>query len=129
MNNTEQINALVSCYQKAIHSQDKEEFYNLWARHNQCSLISITKKFIGIDAIYNDFLIGCIQKAYDTIDLITDNIDIHIISSDLAIVIFEYHTECIRRETKESYGIKGLETQLVIKENNEWKLVHVHYSK
>lgn len=51
------------------------------------------------------------------------------ISEDVAIVLFHYHTECIRRETKEPYSIKGLETQVVVKEDGEWKLAHVHYSK
>jgi hypothetical protein len=26
-------------------------------------------------------------------------------------------------------GIQGLETQIVIKKNNQWKLMHIHYSK
>ena len=26
-------------------------------------------------------------------------------------------------------GIQGLEIQIVIKENNQWKLMHIHYSK
>lgn len=47
------------------------------------------------------------------------------ISEDVAIVLFQ----CIRRETKEPYSIKGLETQVVVKEDGEWKLAHVHYSK
>lgn len=129
MDNLEQINKLVSCYQEAIHSQKKEVFYKLWSQKSQCSLISITKKFIGIDTIYNDFLINCIHKAYISIDLIAENININMINSHLAIVIFQYHTECIQRVTNEKYGIQGLETQVVIKENNAWKLLHVHYSK
>ena len=42
---------------------------------------------------------------------------------------YHFDSECIRRDTKEPYGIQGLETQIVIKENNEWKLMHIHYSK
>ena len=51
------------------------------------------------------------------------------IDENKAIVVFRYHTECIRRDTHEPYGIQGLETQIVIKENNQWKLMHIHYSK
>lgn len=51
------------------------------------------------------------------------------IDDNKAIVVFKYHTECICRETHEPYGIQGLETQIVIKENNQWKLMHIHYSK
>lgn len=129
MDTIQQIRKLVSCYQEAIHSQDKNDFYQLWSKQSQCSLISITDQFIGINSIYDDFLIGSIQKSYSKIDLIAENININIINDSLAIIIFEYYTECVKRDTNENYGIQGLETQIVIKENNEWKLLHVHYSK
>lgn len=92
-------------------------------------MISINKSYIGVDTIYQDFLINCIQAFYTKIDLIADYIQVNIISNQLAIVIFQYHTECIKRDTSEKYGIAGLETQVIIKENNIWKLLHVHYSK
>jgi len=51
------------------------------------------------------------------------------ISNQLAIVIFRYHTKFIKRDTGEEYGIAGLETQVTVKENNVWRLLHIHYSK
>ena len=128
MNNQEQILQVVENYKKAIHTQNKDDFYQLWSKQ-QCSLISITKTFIGLDHIIQEFLIDCIQAAYQTIDLISEDIQINMIQDDYAIVIFQYHTECIKRDTLESYGIQGLETQVMIKEDHEWKLLHVHYSK
>lgn len=47
----------------------------------------------------------------------------------MAIVVFEYQTQCIKRDTHEPYGIQGLETQVIVKENQQWKQQHVHYSK
>ena len=92
-------------------------------------LISIGKIFKGIDSIYKDFVIDLIQKSYTTIDLIPDDIDVHINSNDLAIIIFKYHTDCILRKNGEKFGINGVETQIFIKEDNLWKLKHIHYSK
>lgn len=129
MDNLKQIKTLVSCYQEAIHSQNKENFYQLWSQNNQCSLISITNQFIGLESIFHDFLIGRIQKAYLDIKLITENIEVNMINDYFAIVLFQYHTECIKRDSLEHYGIQGLETQIMIKEDNSWKLLHVHYSK
>lgn len=71
-----------------------------------------------------------IQKAYLEIDLIQDgDLWINRINENLVIVVFKYHTKCIRRETNEPYSIQGLETQVLVKEKNAWKIQHVHYSK
>lgn len=124
----EEIKKLVYDYAKAIHNQNEKEFKALWS-HQENVLISLTNQFKGTDAIYQDFLIGGIQKHYESIDLIVEDINIKYIDEKTAIVIFKYHTECIRRQTKEEYGIQGLETQIVVKEDDGWKLMHVHYSK
>ncbi len=125
-----EIKQLVENYINAIHSQDEQQFKNLWSQQQNCSLISIIKEYHSLDAIYNDFLIGIIQRAYQSIILVEDSpLDIRLVDENTAIIIFEYHTECIKRDTLEEYGIHGLETQIAIKENNTWKLVHIHYSK
>lgn len=130
MNDTLKIKQLLENYKEAIHTQDEAFFKNLWSGKNTDTMISITKQYVGIENIYNDFLIGGIQKAYQEITLIGDNDPvIHFLDETTAIIIFAYHTECIKRNTFETYGIQGLETQVVKKINNEWKLTHVHYSK
>ncbi|MCD7809441.1 MAG: hypothetical protein LUH02_08865 [Erysipelotrichaceae bacterium] len=130
MNDFEQLNQLVETYKDTISSQNEQQFRNLWSQKQSCSLISITKQYNGIDSIYNDFLNGIIQSNYQSIILIEDNPhEIRFIDYNTAIIIFKYHTECIKRDTLEEYGIEGLETQIAIKENNQWKLVHIHYSK
>ena len=125
----EQIIETVNRYIKAIHTQDKEDFYDIWVNSDDVTLISITRQYTGIDAIYQDFLINGIQAHYSSIDLINEGMEIRTIDDDTAIVIFRYHTECIRRDTGEPHGIAGLETQVMKKVNGQWKLVHVHYSK
>lgn len=129
MNNKEKILNLVKAYQKVIHSQNKEDFISLWTCQDNNTLISLTNQFNGIESIYQDFLIGGIQKAYLKIDLIAENIDIHFMNENIAVVVFQYHTECIKRDTGEDYGIAGLETQVLQKIDDQWKLVHIHYSK
>jgi hypothetical protein len=51
------------------------------------------------------------------------------ISEDLTIVVFSYHIDCIRRYSVEAYGFSGFETQVLIKEEGQLKLIQVHYSK
>lgn len=123
------ITDLVERYIQAIHTQDKADFLSLWTGNDADTLISITQIFKGDQAIYQDFLIDVIQKAYTRIDLINDGLTIHLLDDQNAIVIFAYHTDCIRRETGEPYGIQGLETQVLRKVNGQWKIQHIHYSK
>ena len=125
----ENLKGLVKRYCESIHSQNEKDFKELWCKNKECMLISIGKIFKGIDSIYKDFVIDLIQKSYTTIDLIPDDIDVHINSNDLAIIIFKYHTDCILRKNGEKFGISGVETQIFIKEDNLWKLKHIHYSK
>ena len=120
---------MVEQYAKAIETQDKEDFCSLWADTPDCVLISIASQYVGVENIYQDFLVGRIQAAYSQIRLITEDVEVHEINDDLATVVFRYHTECIRRESGEPYGINGLETQVYIREGEDWKLLHVHYSK
>ena len=116
----------VLAYCEAVEKQDQNAFRELFDR--DATLISISTLFDGIDAIANDFL-GAIQRAYQTIRLIPEDIDIRLRENDMAVVIFQYHTECIRRENGSEYGIAGMETQVYIRKDEDWKLIHVHYSK
>lgn len=124
-----EINELVKKYTEAIHLQDKEKFYELWSVKEECTLISIATVFNGVSRIYQDFLINRIQKAYQEIYLISDHIQINQVNEKMAIVTFSYHTKCLLKETLEPFGIEGIETQVMIKEEGQWKLVHIHYSK
>ena len=116
----------VLAYCEAVEKQDQNAFRELFDR--DATLISISTLYNGIDAIADDFL-GAIQRAYQTIRLIPEDIDIHLQENDTAVVIFQYHTECIRREDGSEYGIAGMETQAYIRKDEDWKLIHVHYSK
>ena len=116
----------VLAYCEAVEKQDQNTFRELFDR--DAILISISTLFDGIDAIANNFL-DAIQKAYRTIRLIPEDIDIRLRENDMAVVIFQYHTECIRRENGSEYGIAGMETQVYIRKDEDWKLIHVHYSK
>lgn len=116
-------------YKKAVHTQAAEDFYPIWAKSCETSLISLSTCYTGTDAIYHDFLLGRIRAAYTRIDLIAKETKVRLLSEDCAVVIFSYYTDCDRRETGEHYGIAGLETQVYIKEPDGWKLAHIQYAK
>lgn len=127
MNDEFELQRLVDRYAQSIHTQNKEDFYSIWSSEDVNTMISNSNQFVGIDSLYNDFLIGGIQNAYAKIDLIIENTKIQFISDTIAIITLKYHTECIRRETNEEYGIAGLETQIAKKTSDGWKLVYIQY--
>ena len=129
-NDIKEINDVINKYCLAIGTQDEKDFKSLFCGNKKCHLISVGKLFEGIDSIYKDFLIDLIQKAYTKIALIKDDeLKINFIDEKNAVVIFKYHTDCLMRESGEKFGISGVETQILIKEEGNWKIVHIHYSK
>ena len=124
------ITELVDKYCKAVNTQEKDDVYSIFSLKGKCTLISVSKIFDGLDSIYQNFLVDLIRKFYTKIDLIKDEeLKINFVNENTAIVIFKYHTECILRENGEKFGIKGVETQVMIKEDGDWKITHIHYSK
>ncbi len=124
----EMIKAVVRRYQDVVHTQDWESFDSLWSHSEASCLISGVNIFRGRESIYQDFLVDRIGAKFSRIDLIADSLEICPVTEDLVTVMFSYHTECILRESGESYGIRGLETQVIVKEDGQWRLLHVHYS-
>ncbi len=116
----------VLAYCKAVEKQDREAFRRLFDPAG--TLISIGTLFDGADAVADDFL-AKIGAAYLSIRLIPEDIAVSFRGDDTAVVIFRYHTECIRRDDGSEYGIAGLETQVFVRKNGDWLLTHVHYSK
>jgi len=127
-NQKEAIQALIEEYKRVIHEGTAEDFLAILSAENRCTLISIATLYDGRETIANEFL-GKMRDLYTEIELISESLDINQVDEDTAVVIFGYHTECQRRNTGEPYGIKGLETQVLKKEDDSWKIVHVHYSK
>lgn len=120
---------LVNAYIQAVHTQNETDFRSLWLDED-VTLISVVNLFKGLDSVYKDFLIGGIQAKYASIDLIAEGQpSVRFLDETTAVVIFAYRTECILREDGSEYGIRGLETQLLRKSGNGWKIAHLHYSK
>ena len=129
MLNKEEILELLEKYKKLVNTQDRELFDEVFVNNDQCNLIAITRHFRGRESIYNDFLLGGIQKNYRYIELICDEVDVYEINDQLVNIVFKYHTDSVLRETNEPFGFEGLETQVMVKEEGKWKIQHVHYSK
>lgn len=123
-----QIHDMVERYRRAIQTQEADDFLPLWDPAARCTLISPSGFYVGLDAIYQEFLLGGIRRAYSRIELQVKSVQVRLLGQDGALVLFAYATDCERRETGEPFGISGLETQIYHRLGDDWRLVHVHYS-
>ncbi|WP_248922302.1 YybH family protein [Olsenella intestinalis] len=122
--------ALVNAYVESIHAADEERFAALWCGRDDDTMISINKDYRGQEAICKDFYTNGLHRMYRYIALVADDEpSVRPLADDVCVVVFRYHTECVRAETGEPYGIKGTETQVMRRTERGWKLAHVHYSK
>lgn len=69
-------------------------------------LISPSDFFTGVEAIYQGFLLGRIQRVNSRVELVTNSIDVCVVG-DFAIVLFVNRTDCTLRETASPLALPG----------------------
>jgi ketosteroid isomerase-like protein len=116
----------VEMYQKLIHEPSLELTKKIFLE--DAVLISGTNPFYGPVGIYTEFLINLLYQKYSTVELVKEDLEIKYLDDTSAIAIFHYHTECVLRENGQPHGIAGIETQVLRKHGDEWKIAHVHYA-
>ena len=117
--------AVVGRYCDAIRDNDAEAFRAVWMGEGTDTVISQSTLYEGAARVM-EFL-GMLHKVYDSIELVNDGLDAHLLTDDVAIVVFRYHTVCTRAQTGEPYGIEGLETQVLRRVDDAWKIAHIQY--
>ncbi len=116
---------VVARYCNAIRDNDSEAFRAVWAGEDTDTVISQSTLYEGPTRVM-EFL-GMLHRVYDAIELVNDGLDAHLLTDDVAIVVFRYHTVCTRAGTGEPYGIEGLETQVLRRVGDAWKIAHIQY--
>lgn len=116
---------VVQNYCDAIRDNDAKAFRAVWTGEDGDTVISQSTLYQG-PARVMEFLC-LLHQIYDAIELVNDGLDAHLLTDDVAIVIFRYHTECVRAGTGEPYGIAGLETQVLKRTSDGWRIAHIQY--
>ena len=112
-------------YVEQIHDQE-EKFKELFVE--DAVLISGINIFSGVEEIYGEFVKNLLHKKFLEIKLVKENLEIRYLTKKIVVAVFQYHTECILRENGESYGIEGVETQVLQQCEEGWKIVHIQYA-
>ncbi|MFR9650276.1 MAG: nuclear transport factor 2 family protein [Rikenellaceae bacterium] len=122
----EAVRGRVHDYFDMVSNLDMDIAKGLWAERDDVSIITPRGHFVGADSIMNDFLLKAFSKMqYRKLSSISEVINIY---GDSANVQLYWIFDTIDANG-EKHQTKGRESLIFSKIDNEWRLVHVHYSR
>ena len=128
-NEEQKLNEVINTFFKAIELKDIKLIDEIFSKNKKCSLIVFNKEFNEIESIKNDFILEGIAKKYKEIKLSPFDIKTDKIDNQNVYIKLKFKVEGILLENEEKNEFEGFGTYFITLENNEWKLVHIHYSK
>ncbi len=129
MSDTNCIKNLLDRYSEAVRTQNKKNLRSVFSTENECTMIAITDCYEGIDSICGGFLGERLHKYFAEFTISPDQISINQIDDTHAIILNRFVADCVRKNDGQPYTFTGMETLIAVKEKDEWKLVHVHFSR
>ncbi|MDD3299714.1 MAG: nuclear transport factor 2 family protein [Bacteroidales bacterium] len=115
----------MSDYFRSVSLLDKELARKVWSQREDISLINAMGHFFGFKSIFNDFMI----KAFS--ELKSRNLhsasEVVKIYGNFATVELYWLFDIVTSE-EQAERRSGRETLFLEKTDNEWQIVHVHYS-
>ena len=126
-NEEQKLNEVINTFFKAIELKDIKLIDEIFSKN--CSLIVFNKEFNGVESIKNDFILEGIAKKYKEIKLNPFDIKTDKLGNQNLFIKLKFKVEGILLENEEKNEFEGFGTYIITLENNEWKLVHIHYSK
>ena len=128
-NEEQKLNEVINTFFKAIELKDIKLIDEIFSKNKKCSLIVFNKEFNEIESIKNDFILEGIAKKYKEIKLSPFDIKTDKIDNQNVYIKLKFKVEGILLENEEKNEFEGFGTYIITLENNEWKLVYIHYSK
>ena len=128
-NEEQKLNEVINTFFKAIELKDIKLIDEIFSKNKKCTLIVFNKEFNEIESIKNDFILEGIAKKYKEIKLNPFDIKTDKIDNQNVYIKLKFKVEGILLENEEKNEFEGFGTNIITLENNEWKLVHIHYSK
>ena len=127
-NEEQKLNEVINKFFKAIELKDIKLIDEIFSKNKKCSLIVFNKEFNEIESIKNDFILEGIAKKYKEIKLNPFDIKTDKLGNQNVFIKLKFKVEGILLENEEKNEFEGFGTNIITLENNEWKLVHIHYS-
>lgn len=122
----EVVRTRVQDYFNMVSNLDKDIADGLWAKEGDVSIITPRSQFFGRESIMNDFLIKTFSSMqYRKLSSLSEVINIYGNSANVQLY-WIFNTIDAKGE---SHQTRGRETLLFEKLDDQWRLVHVHYSR
>lgn len=120
------INTLLAKYRQSVDSLDPALIGEIWSTDLPVSFVHPLGTDEGLDQIKSD-IYGKTMGMFAQRDLTFDTSTIHV-HGDSAWVEITWTFHAVWKDSHEAVTTHGRETQVLVREQNGWRLVHVHYS-
>jgi ketosteroid isomerase-like protein len=124
----ETIRHLIDRYTKAVDTVDLNLLSQIWSHSSDVSFIYPLGEEHGFDAIEHHVFESVMGGMFSARDLETLGIAIHV-NGNAAWSEFHWVFHAIMRIDGSAVTTRGVETQIYLKQDGTWRLVHVHYSE
>jgi hypothetical protein len=122
----QQILELQQKYRNAVDTLDPKLIDEIWSHDTPVSFIHPLGTDEGFEAIQSD-IFGKTMGLFSKRDLLFNTAAVHVYcDSAWSEVTWTFHA--VWKDSGESITTQGRETQIFLRENGVWRLVHVHYS-
>lgn len=122
----DRIGALQEKYRESVDSLDPKTIDEIWSHDQPVSFIHPLGTDDGLAAIKAD-IYGKTMDMFSKRELLFDTSAIHVVgNSAWSEIAWTFHA--VWKESGKAVTTHGRETQIFLKENGHWHIVHVHYS-
>ena len=121
-----QISAVVDQYISTINNDDTTLVGRIWSHGDEVSFIAPSGRYSTYREIRDSLVHGLFGLNFTERDLRKESLDINVYG-DMAWLEFVWAFDAVRLDGTQ-HRARGRETQILHKEGDEWKLVHIHYS-
>jgi ketosteroid isomerase-like protein len=120
------INALLAKYRQCVDTLDPALISEIWSSDLPVSFVHPLGTDEGLSQIKSD-IFGKLMGMFSKRDLIFDTTAIHV-NGNSAWVEITWTFHATWKDSGEPVTTNGRETQVLLREQGDWRLVHVHYS-
>lgn len=125
-NDKAQISAVVDQYISTINNDDTTLVNRIWSHGDEVSFIGPSGRYSTYNEIRDSLVHGLFGLNFTERNLRKESLDINVYG-DMAWLEFTWAFDAVRKDGGQ-HRARGRETQILHREDGQWKLVHIHYS-
>lgn len=121
-----QVAGVIARYVQTVNALDTQGARALWADDAGVSFIHPRGHEMGLDAIIRSFYVDTMGR-FSARSLRPKNVRITVVG-DTALAVFDWDFHAVFAEDGRPHETHGRESQVMVRLDGEWKLLHIDYS-